>query len=324
MTVGYSPPAIVAGVCVVNVAIAGGTGGVGRAVLEVLQTSSKHQAFVLSRQPSLDLPNTIVVDCNDIDALVLILETNTIHTVISTFGITSTSIAVSQLNLIKAAAKSQTTKRFVPSGFAIPYPQEAIQILPQLKGYFASITELRKSTLEWTIFHNRIFLDYYRTSSLKSYLKPNIFVIDIENKVAGIPGDGNAPVTFTYSFDLAKFVVASLDFEDWDEESRVVGDEMSWNEFVALAEEVRGSRFETHYDNVDKLKRFEITELLAQRALYEDFPKQIYQRFMSIFELFTVDGTSRISKAGSLNERFPDIRTLTGRDLLDQCSRWDD
>lgn len=41
----------------VNVAIAGGTGGVGRTILEVLGTS-KHKAFVLSRKAStlLSLP----------------------------------------------------------------------------------------------------------------------------------------------------------------------------------------------------------------------------------------------------------------------------
>ena len=83
--------------------------------------------------------------------------------------------------------------------------------------------ELRKSGLEWTVFHNGIFLDYFGGSSLKSYLQPNIFVVDIQNKVAGIPGDGDALVTFTYTFDLARFVVASLDLEKWDEESRVVG-----------------------------------------------------------------------------------------------------
>lgn len=34
----------------VNVAIAGGTGGVGRTILEILNESPKHKAFVLSRK----------------------------------------------------------------------------------------------------------------------------------------------------------------------------------------------------------------------------------------------------------------------------------
>lgn len=64
------------------------------------------------------------VDYSDIDALKSFLEEHNIHTVISAFGITATSLATSQLNLIKAADRSSATKRFIPSSFAIPYPEE--------------------------------------------------------------------------------------------------------------------------------------------------------------------------------------------------------
>lgn len=75
---------------------------------------------------------------------------------------------------------------------------------------------------------------------MKSYLKPNVFVLDMANKVAAIPGDGNVPVTFTYSFDLARFIVASLDLDKWPHENKVIGDEMTWNEFVSLVENTLG------------------------------------------------------------------------------------
>lgn len=70
--------------------------------------------------------------------------------------------------------------------------------------------------------------------------KPNVFVVDLSNNVAGIPWDGNTPVTFTYIFDLANYVLAILSLDEWPEESRVIGDELTWNEFVTLAEEVKG------------------------------------------------------------------------------------
>ncbi|KAE8155068.1 hypothetical protein BDV25DRAFT_126216 [Aspergillus avenaceus] len=274
----------------VNVAIAGGTGGVGRTILEVLQATSQHQAFVLSRQASQHLPNTITMNYDDTDRIADILERKNIH----------------------------TTKRFVPSGYAIPYPQRALEFLPQLNDYFEAIYELRRSGLEWTVFHNGIFLDYFGTPALTSYLKPNVFVIDMEHKVAAIPGDGNTPVTFTYTFDLARFIVASLDLEKWDEESRVIGDEKTFNEFVALAEEARGSKFQVFYDDVEKLQRSEITELPGHKALYKQIPKESFQWFTSIFERFTADGTSHIARAGSLNERFPDIKPLSVKNMLDR------
>ncbi|KAI9930259.1 hypothetical protein MW887_012072 [Aspergillus wentii] len=265
----------------VNVAVAGGTGGVGRTIVDVLQTS-KHEAFVLSRKPS---NGVIPVDYSNLDELSSTLEQHNIHTVISAFAVTGDSLAHAQMNLIKAAIQSSQTKRFIPSAFAIPYPREALQHLPQLEDYFNAIELLKASNLEWTVFLNGIFLDYFIPPSMPSYLKPNVFVIDMAHKVAAIPGDGSVPVTFTYTFDLARFVVAALDLEHWPEESRVIGDEMSWNEFVALAETTLECKFDIHYDPIDKLRQFEITELPGHQALYSHFPQKAFQWFMSIFEL---------------------------------------
>ncbi|QKX56160.1 uncharacterized protein TRUGW13939_03260 [Talaromyces rugulosus] len=259
----------------VNVAVAGGTGGVGRAIVEVLLTSG-HEAFIFSRRQPAQVANTIAVDYNDIEQLNSALQNNQIHTVISAFAVKGDSLSVSQMNLIKAAAKSNTTKRFIPSGvdFLFLILQGCSQCSSTTRRLLPGNGRASKYGLEWTVFHTGIFLDYFGGSSLKSYLQPNVFVVDIQNKVAGIPGDGDALVTFTYTFDLVRFVVASLDLEKWDEESRVVGDEMSWNDFVGLAEETRGSKFEVHYDSVDKLKRFEITELPGHMPLYDNFPRK--------------------------------------------------
>ena len=85
-------------------------------------------------------------------------------------------------------------------------------------------------------------MDYF-SPSLKSYLKPWTIIIDIENKSAAIPGTGNDLVTFTYSFDVAKFVVAALSLDKWPRDMRVIGDTMTWNDVLRLAEEARGLHF---------------------------------------------------------------------------------
>ncbi|THX96951.1 nmrA-like family protein [Aureobasidium pullulans] len=292
----------------VNVAIAGGNGGVGRAICDALQRSTKHKAFVLTRK----------VDYTDVAGLTAILEDLSIHTIISTFHISGPSLSISQLNLIEAAEASECTKRFAPSAFAIPYPREFVTALPPLKYYFEAIDILKASDLEWTVFLNGVFLDYYGMPHIKTYLAPNVFAIDMVNKVAAIPGDGNTPVTFTWSMDLAKFVVAALDLPSWEEESCVVGDEVTFNQFVDMAEEVCGVKFARSYDSVARLKAGEITELPGHLGLYADFPKPVFQRFMAIFEMWTIDGTSTISARGRiLNAQFPDIRTLTAREMLD-------
>jgi hypothetical protein len=64
------------------------------------------------------------VDYTDVNSLKEFLEEHEIHTVISAFGINATSLTISQLNLIKASDLSKSTKRFIPSSFAIRYPEE--------------------------------------------------------------------------------------------------------------------------------------------------------------------------------------------------------
>lgn len=60
------------------------------------------------------------------------------------------------------------------------------------------------------------------------------------NRQAFIPGDGKPMITFTYTKDVAKFVVEALVLEAWDRNTYVIGDRMTWEEFVNVAEEARG------------------------------------------------------------------------------------
>ncbi|KAK1532043.1 uncharacterized protein CCOS01_04026 [Colletotrichum costaricense] len=82
-------------------------------------------------------------------------------------------------------------------------------------------------------------------------------------------------MTFTYTKDVAKFVVEALDLATWEHDTYLIGDEMTWEEFIVIAEEARGGKkFYVTYDSVQKLQSGEITELLGQVAAYSYFPKQ--------------------------------------------------
>ncbi|RDK42858.1 nmrA-like family protein [Aspergillus phoenicis ATCC 13157] len=306
----------------VNVAIAGGTGAVGRTLLEVMASQTRHRAFALTRrEPTEDeqlLVPTYQVNYEDIDSLKLFLEEHNIHTVISAFGINATSLATSQLNLIKAADASSVTKRFIPSSFAIPYPEEDVSILPPLEHYFASFRALKISNLEWAPVYNGTFLEYIAPPTLKSYHPHSVLVLDVEHNIAAIPGDGNTPITFSYTFDIARFVVAALDLEKWPQELRIVGDELTFNELLKLAEEVKGVKFDVVYDDIMKLKASQITELPGHFKSYNKFPKDRLQWFLAIFETWMATGQARVAREGSLNEIFPDIKPLTARQVMEQ------
>jgi nucleoside-diphosphate-sugar epimerase len=115
--------------------------------------------------------------------------------------------------------------------------------LPQHEFRLATIAELKKTDLEWTRIHNGYFLDYYGIPHIESHMMPVVFGVDMANKAAAIPGTGNDTVSFTYTKDLAKFVVAALDLPKWDESLFCYGDKATWNELLSIAEEMRGQLF---------------------------------------------------------------------------------
>ena len=73
-----------------------------------------------------------------------------------------------------------------------------------------------------------------------THITPATFVVDMANKHACIPDDGKQAMTFTYTKDVAKFVVAAFDLPTWERDTYVIGDKMTWEEFVKLAQEARG------------------------------------------------------------------------------------
>lgn len=83
-------------------------------------------------------------------------------------------------------------------------------------------------------------MDYYGMPHIKSNLKPEVICIDVVNKKAALPGNGKTLVTFTYSFDVARFVVKALDLEEWPREMRVVGETLAFEEVLGVVEDVIG------------------------------------------------------------------------------------
>jgi nucleoside-diphosphate-sugar epimerase len=99
---------------------------------------------------------------------------------------------------------------------------------------------LKKTGLSYTTVVNGCFLDYWCTKAFKSYMTPVTTFIDIANEFAAIPGTGDTPVAFTHTADVARYVVALLQKESWDPISYVVGDRVTMNQFLRLAEAAKG------------------------------------------------------------------------------------
>ncbi|KAG5746896.1 hypothetical protein H9Q70_010421 [Fusarium xylarioides] len=92
------------------VAIAGGTGGVGKTIVEHLKHHGAHKLFILGRKAPADStpesPTFLVVDYINVKALTILLEDHKIDTVVSAINLETEAGGQSQLSLIAAADKS--------------------------------------------------------------------------------------------------------------------------------------------------------------------------------------------------------------------------
>ncbi|KAF8586851.1 NAD-P-binding protein [Ramaria rubella] len=239
----------------VRVAIAGGTGGIGRHIVEAILATKKHTVVVLSRSSSNATveawgAQVITVDFTEHASLVAALQG--VHTIISAIWSHDT-LATSQIALLNASVEAGV-KRFAPSEWAVAaMPNEPIAAY-RPKAEVADA--VAKSGLEWTIYENGMFMNYFASSTKGiGYLKPLKFVVDVENGTARVPGTGDQKVTHTSAEDIGAFVAASLDLKTWPRRSGMVGETISHNEVIRIAEKLRGRKFEVTYVSEEELRK---------------------------------------------------------------------
>jgi uncharacterized protein YbjT (DUF2867 family) len=125
------------------VAIPGGTGGIGRALVEAIVARGKHEVIILGRkvihplfeqcekyltccsQSNDDLAKElgapiIVVDYSDVDSLRNVLEENKVDTVVSALSSMPDQGTPPEVSLVRAAEASKVTRRFVASNWGFP------------------------------------------------------------------------------------------------------------------------------------------------------------------------------------------------------------
>ncbi|KAF2735549.1 NAD(P)-binding protein [Polyplosphaeria fusca] len=308
----------------VVVAIAGGAGNVGRTLLEAVDKSVNHQAVVLSRKVG-QVPHAViegseapvvVVDYNDVEALTVVLEQHKVHTLISALMLMTPEAGAAETSLVKAAAASGPTKRFIASEWGGPSPETFSPELPQSAYRRATQAELRKTELEWTKVYNGLFLEYYGMPYVESFLPSFTSVVDMPYKTAAIPGTGDDVMTFIYSKDMAALVVAALDLPAWEETLSCIGEKMTWNEFVRVAEEITDSKFKVSYDPEEKLRSGKVTLLPSGTSSYAVFTEDIYQGILSVAGLHLIAGLFDLPEEYSLSRKFPEIKVMGVRDML--------
>ncbi|KAK0102540.1 hypothetical protein ONS95_006153 [Cadophora gregata] len=247
-----------------RIAVPGGAGGLGKTFVQAL-SKTKHEVFILSRteeEPDPPIVKHIKVDYSDIESVVTILETNQIDTILSAITMESSTSSQSQLNLILAADRSATTKRFIPSEFGVIANRETAALDPYAKYWVENAEALAKTkTLQYTRISTGQFMDYWGMPNIETTLNPFTWAVDIGAGVAAIPGTGTEKMSMTYTPDLAQFIIKMLDESDWPILCGFAGQDVTFNEILKWAEDATRRKFKVSYDSIEKLERGVVTNL---------------------------------------------------------------
>ncbi|KAL2876310.1 hypothetical protein SGCOL_008486 [Colletotrichum sp. CLE4] len=179
-----------------------------------------------------------------------------------------------ELKLIAAADQVEVTKRYVPSTEGAKFSRKYAEEMPIIKPKTVIVDALEKTDLEFSAWYPGHFADYYVCPPLQSHLKSMAMVVDVVDNKAGVPGS-----------DLAKFVAAALTLPKWEKETYLVGDKLTWNQLVELAEAVKDVKFDVAYDSIETLEAGKVTRLPRHRSPYPYISDEQLQSMFAIFGL---------------------------------------
>ncbi|CAG7956772.1 unnamed protein product [Penicillium salamii] len=299
----------------VVIAVAG-SGGVGQTIVEKL-LQSQFDVVVLSRSAKQDDTSSRVrnvqIKYDDIASMTQELERHNIHTLISAIGLVSEETSQSQLNLIEAADRSASTKRFIPSEYSFIQTSDLLSIDPSIQWWLDAAEFLKKSSLQYTRVIPGFFMDYWGMPKVKTHLQPFTFGIDIASGTAAIPGDGNNVICMTYTYDLATYLVKALDLDEWPEFSIFVGDEVTYNQILGIAEEFTGKKFKVTYDSLEQIQAGNVTVPTQPEGV--DSSSDDLKEITALVSRLTVNNVFDLPK-DRLSDQFPEVKPLTVREFL--------
>ncbi|KJK74450.1 hypothetical protein H634G_10357 [Metarhizium anisopliae BRIP 53293] len=309
----------------VVVAVAGGTGGVGRTVLDAIAKSGQHQAIVLSRITSVstavDEPKRFAVDYNSVEQMKQILQENNVQVVVSALLLVDEAVAQSQINLIRAAAQSGTVTKFIPSEYYIdfhaPIPGADLFTNFQLE---AEAELARHAQLTWTLIRVGIFLDHLTMphNPKTTYITPFWVFVDIDHEQCVFPGDGSQPLVLTHSQDLAAYIerLVGLPAENWPRESVVASNKLQVKDLESLVNKVTGKKFKFAYDSVEDIQKGHITQLPSNTAVFQDPAKgEMFREVERQVMLSMLSGAHDLP-GKNLAELFPEVQTTDIEDFF--------
>ncbi|EGR48278.1 uncharacterized protein TRIREDRAFT_107896 [Trichoderma reesei QM6a] len=289
----------------VTVAIAGGGSALASNIIAAILATKKHTLVILTRSPRPDLEaqGAIVKPVDYASHAQLVQALQGVDTVYSCIWAYGPAIQTVQLALLDAAKEAQV-RRFVPSEWSVP----AYDAVAYYKPKEAVWEAVKKSGLEHTRFITGIWMNVWGVGAPRDeegaragYAGP-AFLADIKAGSITIPGDGTGKISTTHMVDVGRYAAAALDFDKWEPDSVVVGDEFTVNELADKIERVTGRTLTRDYISLEA-----INAVLAGGP--DPGTQMIHEFFKSIAE-----GGHALTP--NVNQRVPEVEPIKVEEFL--------
>lgn len=250
---------------IMRVAVAG-TCGLALMIAREIHETTSHQLIILSRNVRAlstsclgkwnansrkQQPNLIsqgyqcqVVDYNNPASIQ--------HSLMGVDTVISTVTGNAQLRLIEAAVQCRV-RRFAPAEFeGRPSLRSQNGLLDRGRAAALALLQFYRSHIQYTVFVCGIFYERFSVNGMISlkigantgYGNEGDFIADARNMTATAPcydsAQNSSNLCLTSAYDVAKFVVRSLNMPSWPSEMSMSGERMSVSALIELIQQCRG------------------------------------------------------------------------------------
>jgi hypothetical protein len=300
----------------VTLALAGPGSRLGKNIVRSI-LSSQHELVTIARSPQPDLTaqgipvHIFEYDASGIPALVAFLREHQVEALYSCLFAWTPGVYLDLLLL--EAAKEAGVKRFAPSEWSFPaYKTVEIYAFKEVVWQ-----ECLRSGLEVTRFYCGVWTNIYARGAVRDEeeatggFKEDPLGVDVGKRTARLLLDGNAKLTFTRVQDVAAFAIKALELPRWDPVSYIIGDVLSFNQIVQVAEGVTGAKFEIMYVTTNDIQ---------ERLKSGDFRTKLFAQY----DLAITQGELHLKPepgVKTLNELFPEVKAVTVTEFLEKHFR---
>ncbi|KAF5232140.1 hypothetical protein FANTH_13137 [Fusarium anthophilum] len=266
-----------------RVAVVGGSGNLGREVIDEILARGSYGVVILSRgAQGADLPKGVAwrqVDYDDKSALVDAM--NGIDTVLSFLAMLDQNEALELHKKLIDAAIEAGVRRFAPSEWATASNSGVAhyQYKDEVRKYLEEVNS-NQQKIEYCLFQPGMFTDYFgHPKSTTKHFETFYMFGDFQNRRAIVPEDSEAPITLTIVRDMCRIVAQALEYDGvWPHVGGMQGTAFTVSELITLGEKIRGPFKVEKISNEDLETRNVITSwypLVEHHALPDEMREQV-------------------------------------------------